>query len=57
MAADRVLHVKRFGLPLKLFAAAQPRLSCCLPPTAVPTGEHDPRPGLHDMAERPQVPG
>jgi hypothetical protein len=57
IAADRVLDVTRFGLPLRLFAAPQPRLGCCPPLTAVPTGEHDPRPGLDDLAERSQVPG
>jgi hypothetical protein len=30
--ADRVLDAKWFGLPLRRFAAAQPRLSCCPPP-------------------------
>ena len=57
IAADRVLDVTRFGLPLRLFAAPQPRLGCCPPHTAVPTGEHHPRPGLDDLAERSQVPG
>jgi hypothetical protein len=57
IAANRVLDLKRFDLPLRLVAAAQPRLSFCPPRTAVPAGEHHPRPGLDDMAERPQVPG
>jgi hypothetical protein len=34
-------------------AAAAPRL----PRTAVPAGEHHPRPDLDDVAERPQIPG
>ena len=56
VAGDRVLDIKRFGLPLRPFAAAQPRLGLCPPRTAVPAGEHHPRPGLDDLAERPQVP-
>jgi hypothetical protein len=56
LAADRVLHVKRFGLPLRRFAAgaAGPRLVPAR--TAVPTGEHESMPGLDDVAAWPQVP-
>ena len=57
IAADRVLDIERFGLPLRRFTAAQPRLGCCPPRTAMPAGEHHPTPGLDDMAERLQVPG
>jgi hypothetical protein len=57
IAADRVLDHKRFGLPLRLLAAAQSRLGRGPPRTAMPAGEHHPIPGLDDMAERPQVPG
>ena len=57
VAADRVLDVKRFGLPPGLFAAAQPLLGVCPPPTAVPAGEHHPIQGPDDLAERPQVQG
>ena len=57
IAADRVLDLKRFGLPLRLFATAPSGLACCPPRTAVPTEEHNPTPGLDDLAERPQVPG
>jgi hypothetical protein len=57
IAGDSVLDLKRFGLPPRLLATAQPRLGCCPPPTAVPAGEHHPRPGLDDMAELPQVLG
>jgi hypothetical protein len=56
VAGDRVLDIKRFGLPLRLFAAAQSGLGFCPALTAVPAGNHDPIPGLDDVAERPQVP-
>jgi len=56
-AADGVLHLKQFGLPPKRFTPAQPRLGCCPPRTAAPAGEYHARPGLDDLAERPQVPG
>jgi hypothetical protein len=48
IAADRVLDLKRFGLPPRVLAAAQPGLGCCPPRTAVPVGEHHPIPGLDD---------
>jgi hypothetical protein len=57
IAADRLLDLKRFSLPLRLFAEAQPGLGRCLPRSAVPTGQHHPRPNLDNAAERPQVPG
>jgi hypothetical protein len=43
--------------PTRLLPAAQPRLGCCPPRTAVPAGDHHPIPGLNDVAERPQIPG
>jgi hypothetical protein len=57
IAADRVLHVQRFTLPLRLITMAQPRLDHRPPPTTVLTSEHHPPPALDDMAERPQIPG
>jgi hypothetical protein len=56
VAADRVLHVQRFGPPPWLFAAAQPRLGGRPLLTAMLTGEHHPPPRLHDVPEWPQVP-
>ena len=55
VAADRVLHIQRFTLPLGLNTAAQPRLGRRPPPATVLTNEHHPPPTLHDMAERPQI--
>src|SRR4029453_18218034 len=57
IAADRVLDLMRFSLPRRLFATAPSGLACCPPRTAVPTEEHNPTPGLDDLAERPEVPG
>jgi hypothetical protein len=45
------------GLPLRLFAPAQPRLGRRPAGPTVLAGEHDPIPGLDDMAEGPQVAG
>jgi hypothetical protein len=56
VAADHVLDVQRFALPLGLFAAAQPRLGRRPPLRAVLAGEHHPPPCLNDVAERPQIP-
>jgi hypothetical protein len=57
IAADRVLHVQRFTLPLGINTAAQPRLGRRPPPATVLTSEHHPPQALDDMAERPEVPG
>src|SRR5215210_536395 len=57
IAADRVLHVQRFTLPLELNTVTQPRLSRRPPPATVLTSEHHPPSALDDMAQRPQVPG
>ena len=56
VAADRGLDVERFGLPLGLFAAAQPRLGRRSPLSAVLADEHHTPPCLNDVAERPQMP-
>jgi hypothetical protein len=52
VAADRVLHVQRFALPLGLITVAQPRLGRRPPLATVLTSEHHPPPALDDMAER-----
>jgi hypothetical protein len=57
IAADRVLHVQRFALPLRVITVAQPRLGRHPRPAAVLTSEHHPPPAPDDMAERPQIPG
>jgi hypothetical protein len=51
VTGDRVLDLQRFGLPLRLFAAAQSRLGCCPSLTAVLAGEHYPVPRLDDVAQ------
>jgi hypothetical protein len=55
VAADRLLDVQRFALPLGLFTPAQPRLGRRPPSTAVLTDEHDSISRLHDLAEGPQI--
>jgi hypothetical protein len=57
MVYDAATDSAWFALPLRLFAAAQLCLGGRPPSTAVLAGEHDPVPGLDDVAERAQVPG
>ena len=57
IAADHVLHVQRFTLPLGLNTPPKPRLGRRPPPATVLTSEHHPPPTLDDMAKRPKVPG
>ena len=57
IAADRVLHVQRFTVPLGLITVAQPRLSRHPTRATVLTSEHHPPPALNDVTEWPEVPG
>jgi hypothetical protein len=57
VAADRVLHVQRFTLPLGLNTPPKPHLGRRPPPAAVLTSEHHPPPALDDVGRAAAGPG